>query len=98
MATSRASRKTAAARSRSVMVAIGVHLAQQRVDALGRGGDLVGLEPQLGRDLEVDLAPELAAKMWRGRAERGTGAGSRLGVAEHRVIDPRDVQVGRDLH
>src|SRR3954469_15387041 len=78
--------------------AAGANVVEQLFDPVLAGNRFVVVELQLGGALEAQARAELAAQERRGAAERLGRGGARLVVAERGVVDPRVLQVGRDLH
>src|SRR6185436_19334964 len=73
-----------------------VQLVDDLIDAIGAGGRVVVLKPELGHALEPQPGANLAAQERR-RALEGPGAvRARLLVPEHGVEDAREVDVGAD--
>ena len=78
---------------------VGVQLVEDLLDAILAGDRLVVDELQLGDALAAAAARRSggAGTAWRGRAPCALSC-ARLLVAEHGVVDARQLQVGADLH
>ena len=80
-----------------VVPARGFDLAKELVHAFHLLQAHVLLEVELRRELEANLLPEHSPQVGAGGLEAGPRPAVVLVLAEHRVVDGRATQVGRDL-